>query len=548
MSKRDLHLRALLPHPSDYKEFRTSWARDLVAGITVGIVALPLALAFAISSGAPPEAGLITAVVAGFIAAVFGGSHVQVSGPTGAMVVVLAPIAALHGPAALPLVAILAGVLVVGAGVFRLGRAVSYIPWPVIEGFTLGIAVIIFLQQVPTALGTVPGSSNNSLLAALQSLPTVSWPAAGWALGASLLVVAVMMGGRLVSTKIPGSIVGIVLVTLLAEWLQPPLERIGDLPDSLPAPTMPPLRLDLLLELGPPVVAVALLAAIESLLSARVAAGMSSAGRYDGDRELVGQGLASVASGFFGGLPATGAIARTAVNVRSGARTRAAAAFHAIFLAVIVLYAGSVVALIPMVALAGVLMATAINMVDHKTAWNFIRMTRSDAGVFILTALVTVLFDLIIAVGIGIAATAFFALRALSKLSRVRRQELPGDPQPDDDRIALFRLDGALYFGVGDRVLNELEDIRNVSVVIIRMSQLQLLDSTGAYALSELATMLRRRGITMLIKGLQTRHTRIATRSGVMDSVHPEHMFESLSEAIEHARGHVSGAFADEDC
>lgn len=539
MGKNRFQLRPLLPQASDYKELPKSWSRDVVAGITVGIVALPLALAFAISSGASPEAGLVTAVVAGFVAAVFGGSHVQVSGPTGAMVVVLAPIAALYGPEALPLVAILAGVLVVLAGVFRLGRAVSFIPWPVIEGFTLGIAVIIFLQQVPTALGTVPGPSNNTLFAAIQSFTTVSWPAVGWALASALVVVVIMIGGRALNPMIPGSIVGIIIVTLIAEWLDLPLTRIGQLPATLPAPSLPPIDLGLVLNLGPSIVAVALLAGIESLLSARVASGMSSAGRYDGDRELVGQGLASVASGFFGGMPATGAIARTAVNVRSGARTRAAAAIHAVFLAVIVMFAASVVALIPMVALAGVLIATAINMVDFKTAGNILRMSRSDAGIFTLTATVTVLFDLIAAVAIGIAATAFFALRALSRMSRVRRHELPGEPQPHDDRIALIRLDGAFFFGAGDRVLNELEDIRHVSVVILQLSQIKMLDSSGAHVLSELATILERRHITVLVKGLQDQHRRLMDRGGVTSSMSPEHIFNSLPDAIEHAREHV---------
>lgn len=532
--------RSLMPSAEDYRELPKSWPKDLLAGLTVGIVALPLALAFAISSGAEPQAGLVTAVVAGFVAAVFGGSHVQVSGPTGAMVVVLAPIAAVHGAGALPVVAIMAGILVVIAGLLKLGRAVSFIPWPVIEGFTLGIATIIFLQQVPSALGTEPGDSRNAFVAAVQSIPTVEWPALAWALGSVAVVMAIMMLMPRVHPLIPGSIIGIIVVTAVVELTGAPLARIGDLPESLPAPMLPEFDLALLQQLLAPAFAVAALAAIESLLSARVASGISDTGKYDGDRELFGQGLASVASGFFGGMPATGAIARTAVNIRSGARTRMAAVVHAIFLAGVVYLAADAVGRIPMVALAGVLMVTAINMVNYRVANDVLRSSRSDAGIFILTALITVSFDLIVAVGIGIAATAFFALRTLSRMSRVQREELPGEPQPGDDRIALLRLDGAMFFGVGDRIIASLEDIDKVSVVIIRLSQLQFMDSSGARVLAELVSVLERRGITVLVKGIQARHQRLAQRGGIISSLrHRNHLFTTMSDAIVHARSHV---------
>lgn len=537
----------LLPSKNDYTELRKSWPRDLLAGLTVGIVALPLALAFAISSGADPAAGLITAVVAGFVAAIFGGSHVQVSGPTGAMVVVLAPIAASHGPGALPVVAIMAGVIVVVAGVLRFGRSVSFIPWPVIEGFTLGIAVIIFLQQVPSALGTSAGDSRNAFAAAVLALPTVQWPAVGWALLCVAIVMAIMMLTPKIHPLIPGSIIAIVAVTVLVELTGAPLDRIGALPESLPPPSLPVLDLGLFQELLIPATTVAVLAGIESLLSARVASGMTDAGRYDGDRELFGQGLASVASGLFGGMPATGAIARTAVNIRSGARTRASAVVHAAFLAGVVYLAADAVGRIPLVALAGVLIVTSINMVNFRVANSIIRSSRSDALIFTLTALVTVSFDLIIAVAIGIAATAFFALRALSRMSRVYREDLPGEPQPGDERIALMRLDGAMYFGVGDRIIDTLEDIQKTSVVIIRLSQLQFMDSSGARVLAELVTVLERRGITVLVKGIQARHQRLAMRSGIIGSLrHKNHLLDTMPEAIAHARSHVEREMAAE--
>ena len=224
--------RSLLPSAADYRDVPRTWKGDLIAGVTVGIVALPLALAFGVSSGAGAESGLVTAIIAGVIAAVFGGSNVQVSGPTGAMVVVLGPIIATNGPGALATVGLLAGIMVVAAGVLHLGRAVTYIPWPVIEGFTLGIAVIIFLQQVPAALGTEPGPSTNALVAAIEALPTVTWPQTAWALGIVLVVATVMVFAPRIHRLLPGSIIAIVLVTAIAAVAQLPVATIGELPPA----------------------------------------------------------------------------------------------------------------------------------------------------------------------------------------------------------------------------------------------------------------------------------------------------------------------------
>jgi SulP family sulfate permease len=324
--------RSLLPSAADYRQLRRSWRGDLVAGVTVGIVALPLALAFGVSSGVGAEVGLVTAVVAGLVAAVFGGSNVQVSGPTGAMVVVLGPIVASHGAGIVGLVALMAGLVVVVAGVLRLGRLVSVIPWPVVEGFTLGIAVIIFLQQVPAAIGAAAGTSTNAIVAAGQSLAGADWSTSVWPLATVAVVAAVMVLAARVHKQIPGSILGILLVTIIAVVAGLPVARIGKLPPALPAPSLPAIDPTTIGSLVVPALTVAALAAIESLLSARVASTMADTGPYDPDRELVGQGLASIASGFFGGMPATGAIARTAVNVRSGGRSRLAAVVHSLVL------------------------------------------------------------------------------------------------------------------------------------------------------------------------------------------------------------------------
>lgn len=532
---------SLLPSAHDYRGLRSSWRGDLLAGVTVGIVALPLALAFGVSSGAGAEAGLITAIVAGLIAAVFGGSNVQVSGPTGAMVVVLAPIVASHGVGAVAVVSLMAGVIVLVAGALRLGRAVSYIPWPVIEGFTVGIGVIIFLQQVPAAVGVSgAGHSTNAVVAAVESIAGAHWPAAFLPVAVVAVVAVVMLVLARLSARLPASFLAIILVTVVVAWAGLPLPAIGELPHSLPAPSLPAFTAGSLGALTGPAFAVAALAAIESLLSARVAASMADTGPYDADRELVGQGLASIASGFFGGMPATGAIARTAVNVRSGARTRAAAIVHALALLAVVYLAAKVVAFIPLAALSGVLMVTAVRMVSPRAIRLVLRSTRSDAAVFVVTAIITVSFDLIIAVGIGIAIAAFFALRALSAASGVHREELPDAAEPGDERIGVFRIDGSLFFGAAERLLDRIAGHQGIEVVILRLSQLQLIDATGAHTLTELVTALEQRGVTVLIKGIRPEHLQLLERLGVIGSLrHPNHLFDELAPAIDHARSHI---------
>ncbi|WP_374974508.1 SulP family inorganic anion transporter [Microbacterium trichothecenolyticum] len=538
------YARSLLPSSEDYRGLRRTWRGDLVAGVTVGIVALPLALGFGVSSGLTAEAGLVTAIVAGVLAAVFGGSQVQVSGPTGAMVVVLVPIVASQGPGAVATVSLLAGVLVLVAGLLRLGRAVSFIPWPVIEGFTLGIAVIIFLQQVPLlvspTLSPAGEHSSNAVVAATQAIAHADWVYVPWALGAAAAVVACMLFAPRIHPAIPGSLIGIGVVTVLAAVVPDPLAVIGPLPSTLPAPALPTLDPAELGHLVLPAVTVAALAAIESLLSARVAASLADTGSYDPDRELVGQGIASIGSGLFAGMPATGAIARTAVNVRSGGRSRLAAMVHAAVLLGFVLIAAGPVSAIPLAALAGVLMLTAVRMVHTATVRSILRSTRSDALAFILTAVVTVSFDLIVAVVIGVACAGFFALRNLSRATSVHREQPSGAPAPEDVHIAIVRLDGPLFFAAADRVFDAVTGLTGISVVILRMSRLELVDATGARVLTEIVQTLERRGVTVLIKGVQPGHEELFRTVGVLDSLrHQNHLFADLPAALEHARSHV---------
>ena len=536
------HARSLLPRRSDYAGLPRSWRRDVLAGVTVGVVALPLALAFGISSGAGAAAGLITAVVAGLVAAVFGGSHVQVSGPTGAMAVVLAPVVAQYGMGSLAMVTVLAGVIVLLAGVTGLGRAVTFIPWPVIEGFTLGIAAIIFLQQVPAALGQSASPGSSPPVAAFRAVVGVDGSSAGPALLVTVLVAAVMVVLPRIHRAMPESLVAVIAATVLVVALGLPVARIGELPSALPAPVLPHADIGALRTLLGAALAIAALAAIESLLSARVAATMSPTGPYDPNRELVGQGLASVASGVFGGMPATGAIARTAVNVRSGARTRVSAIVHSLVLLAVVYLASGPVAAIPLTALAAVLMVTSMRMVSFRTVGRILASTRSDAVTFVLTAVITVAFDLIEAVQIGVVVAAVFALRSVARRSSVTREELPGPPRPGDEKIAVLRLDGAMFFGAAERMSNTITDAEHpdVKVVIIRMSQLGMLDATGAHTLAQIAGELESRGVTVIIKGVRPEHRALLANVGVIDSLrHENHLIDSLDEAVEHARSHV---------
>jgi SulP family sulfate permease len=520
---------------------RRSWRGDIMAGLTVGIVALPLALAFGVSSGVGAEAGLVTAVIAGVVAAVFGGSHVQVSGPTGAMAVILGPIVAVHGAASVGTIALMAGVILVAAAALRVGQIVNLIPWPVIEGFTAGIAIIIFLQQVPSVVSVQPELGRNAALAAFDA---VTHPGVGrgmwWSLAIASIVVVTMVVCRRIHRAIPGSLIGVGLATLVAQWAHAPVARIGALPHALPAPSLPPITAESAGTLVSAALAVAALAGIESLLAIKVAAGLADTGVPEPDRELFGQGLASVAAGVFGGMPATGAIARTAVSVNAGARSRLAAVVHAILLMAVVYLLGPAVSMIPLAALAGVLMVVTVGMIDLHAAWAIFTSSKASTFVYLLTAVITVSFDLIEAVEIGVVAAAFFALRAVAANTAARREQLPGVARPGDERIALYRLDGSIFFGAADRVLEQVRVEHASEVVILRMSHVSFLDTTGARRLAELVTTLERDRVTVLVKGIRDAHLKLATRAGLVGSLrHPNHLFDELDAAVAHARSHI---------
>ncbi|MEU8412203.1 SulP family inorganic anion transporter [Amycolatopsis japonica] len=535
-------LRSLLPGREDLRTLKRAPRRDLTAGLTVAIVALPLALGFGISSGLGAEAGLVTAIVAGALAAIFGGSNLQVSGPTGAMTVVLVPIMATHGAGGVLTVGLFAGVLLLLLAVARAGRYMRYVPTPVVEGFTLGIAGVIALQQVPAALGVATPEGEKVAVVAAKAVADFAghpaWPSIAIAAG----VAALMLLGARWRPSIPFSLVAVAIATLVSHFAQLPVARIGALPNGLPAPSLDFLDLSTLGALAPSAVAVAALAALESLLSATVADAMSVNERHDPDRELFGQGLANLVTPLFGGVPATAAIARTAVNVRAGAKSRLASFTHAMVLAVIVFAAAPLVATIPIAALAGVLLATAVRMVEAGSVRALLRSTRRDALVLVLTAAATLILDLVTAVILGLVVAGALALRAIAKAARIEEVALDHADHVAEERalldehIVAFRLDGPLVFAAAHQFLLELSEVADVRVVILRMSRVSAIDATGALVLRDAIERLEHRGITVLVSGIKPGHEKVLDELGVADRLRAEgRVFPDTPHAIDFA-------------
>ncbi|MGX1299108.1 SulP family inorganic anion transporter [Streptomyces sp. 2BBP-J2] len=538
---------SLLPARADLASARRHPRRDLLAGLTVAVVALPLALGFGVSSGLGAEAGLATAVIAGALAAVFGGSNLQVSGPTGAMTVVLVPIVADHGPGGVLTVGLMAGVILVALALLRAGGSMRYVPAPVVEGFTLGIACVIGLQQIPGALGVAQPDGERVLEvvwhAARDFARDPHWAAPALAAG----VAAVMLAGARWKPTVPFSVLAVIAATVVVETAGlDGVRPIGDLPAGLPAPSLSFLDAGALGGLLAPALAVAALAALESLLSASVADGMTVGQRHDPDRELFGQGLANIAAPLFGGVPATGAIARTAVNVRTGATSRLAALTHAAVLAVIVFAAAPLVSRIPLAALAGVLLATAVRMVEVGSLRAMTRATRSDAVILVLTAVATLVLDLVQAVIIGLVVAGVLALGAVARQARLAPLPLDRGDHTDEEHellaqhIVAYRIDGPLFFAAAHRFLLELTELAEVRVVILRMSHVSVVDATGALVLKDAVTKLRRRGIVVMVSGVRPGHRRALDSVGVLDLLrHEGREYATTPEAIEAARAHL---------
>ncbi|MGW3100633.1 SulP family inorganic anion transporter [Streptomyces sp. NPDC001100] len=534
----------LLPRRTDWAEARRDPRRDLLAGLTVAVVALPLALGFGVSSGLGAEAGLATAVVAGALAAVFGGSNLQVSGPTGAMTVVLVPIVAAHGPSGVLAVGLMAGVMLVALALLRAGKYMQYVPAPVVEGFTLGIACVIGLQQIPNALGVPKPEGERVLVVTWRALEEFAKDPNWTALAFAAAVAGVMLAGARLRPTVPFSILAVIAATVVAQVAGlDAATPIGDLPSGLPAPSLSFLDLGSLGSLLAPAVAVAALAALESLLSASVADGMTVGQKHDPDRELFGQGLANIAAPLFGGVPATGAIARTAVNVRTGAGSRLAALVHAAILAAIVFAAAPLVSKIPLAALAGVLLATAIRMVEVGSLRAMAKATRADALILVLTAVATLALDLVYAVIIGLAVAGVLALRAVAKQARLEEVPLDrGDHSAEEhallaEHIVAYRIDGPLFFAAAHRFLLELAEVADVRVVILRMSRVTTIDATGALVLKDAVEKLHRRGIAVMTSGIRPGQRQVLDSVGALELLSLEgREYATTPEAIQGAR------------
>ncbi|MBR8838922.1 MAG: SulP family inorganic anion transporter [Stigonema ocellatum SAG 48.90 = DSM 106950] len=509
----------------------------MTGGLTAAVVALPLALAFAVASGVDPKAGLYTAIVAGTIAAVFGGSPVQITGPTGAMAVILVGIVAKYGIEKVWIAGVMGGIIQVALGVAKLGRLVKFIPYPVTAGFTNGIAVIIFCGQLNNFFGLQLPPSEHFLPGLWQTMTHLdgfNWAAIGLA---AVVIVTKLFWTR-ITTAIPGSLVGLVLATAIASLFHLNVPMIGSLPQSLPQPQGIPHwnNFGLIQELINPALALAALGSIESLLSAVVADGMTVSEKHNSDRELIGQGLANIVVPFFGGIPATGAIARTAVNVRSGGKTRLSGVIHGIALAIIVLTLAPLAAQIPLAALAGILMVTSVRMIEWEAISLLMRATYSDFAVMILTWMVTIFFDLVLAVEVGLIAAGALFIKRMSELSLGKVPETeafpPGVPLELSKQIAVYRVDGPVFFGAAERFVTFLRDEPEVKYLILRMRFVPNMDTTGLVAMEDIYHDLKRHDCRLLLSGLQPEVQKLLERTGLLDKIGRENCFGTTEAAI----------------
>ncbi|KAB8195544.1 STAS domain-containing protein [Nonomuraea phyllanthi] len=527
--------------------------QDLFAGLTVAVVALPLALGFGVSSGLGAASGLATAVVAGALAALLGGSDLQVSGASGAMTVMLMPIIDAHGAGGVLTVGVLAGLLLLGLALTGAGRYMALVPAPVVTGFTVGIACVIALQQLPQALGVAAGDSHKVAVVAGHAVADFLARPQWGAVLVTVSVAAIVLVAARVRPSLPIALPAVAVATVVAELAGMSLARIGDLPAGLPAPSLGFLELGALPTLIAPAIAVAALASLESLLSASVADGLAGGRRHDPDRELFGQGVANLVTPMFGGMPGTGAIVRTAVNVRSGARSRLAALTHALILGAIIYTAAGLVGKIPLAALAGVLLATSVRMVEIDAIRNMARSTKRDAVVLVLTAVATLVLDTVLAVILGLVVAGALALRSLARHARLDAEPLRHDLQPHHtedehallaEHIVTYRLAGPLFFAAAHRFLVELSEVTDVSVVVLRMSRVTTIDASGALVLGDAIERLERRGIRVFVSGIPDRYLQRLEALGVIARLDREgQVFATTDEAIAAARDrlHTTG-------
>ena len=530
---------------------RARFRADFIAGITVGIVALPLAIAFAIASGAKPEAGLFTAIIAGFLISALGGSRVQIGGPTGAFIVIVYGIIAQYGFANLLICTIMAGVMLIGMGAFGLGSLIKYFPRPLIIGFTNGIAVLIALSEFKDFLGLqtgkLPAEFFHKMSVLWHALPSIDFPTFTLA---SLSALFIWFYPKAWAQRFPSPIMALVTGTAIVALFHLPVEtigtRFGGIPQSLPDFTMPSFSISALRNLIMPAFTIALLGAIESLLSASVADGMIDE-RHDPNQELMAQGIANMAVPFFGGIPATGAIARTATNVRAGGSSPISGMVHALTLLLIVLLAAPLAKYIPLASLAAILLIVSINMGEWEVFSHLKNYPRNDTIVLLVTFVFTVIFDLTVAVEVGLLLAAIFFIRNMTELSSIQLSEALPDSgmhahQATPPGVLVYRLYGALFFGVVDKlesVLHQQHD--EPDVLILNMSEVISMDASALHVLDHLHRKLKKHDKHLILCGPHTQPFFLMHQSGFFDEIGKPNVSANLDDAIKRAKELLKG-------
>ncbi|MFZ1370461.1 MAG: sulfate permease [Ferruginibacter sp.] len=530
---------------------RQQFGKDVMAGLIVGVVALPLAIAFAIASGVSPEKGLYTAVIAGFIISAMGGSRVQIGGPTGAFIVIVYGIVQVHGVNGLIIATFMAGVMLIIMGLARLGSVIKFIPHPLIIGFTSGIAVLIFSSQVKDffglTMGAVPADFLEKWKSYFQNFTGVNW----YSVVIAAATVAIILLWPKITHKIPGSLIAILVTTAAMQIFHIPVDtigsRFGSIPASLPMPVMPHLDFTVIKSLIVPAFTIALLGGIESLLSAVVADGMIG-GKHKSNMELVAQGTANIFSALFGGIPATGAIARTATNVKNGGRTPVAGIIHAITLLLIMLFIGKWASLIPMATLAGILVVVAYNMSEWENFVSVFKGPKSDVAVLLTTFLLTVLVDLTVAIEIGMVLAVFLFMREMIKFSDVSAlTKNVGDPENDREAIGnftipehveVFEITGPLFFGAAYKFKDAMKFIEKPpKVLIIRMRQVPIIDATGINVLLEVFKESKHKGTKLILSEVHSEKVKEELKkSRLLFAIGKGNVTETFSQAIERSK------------
>jgi sulfate permease, SulP family len=527
-----------------------AFGRDALAGVVVGVVALPLAIAFAIASGVRPEQGIYTAIVAGFLISALGGSRVQIGGPTGAFVVIVYGVVAKYGYDGLAVATLIAGALLIVMGLARLGTVIQFIPYPVTVGFTSGIALIIFSSQLRDFFGlqmsAVPAEFVHKWGAYTRAAGTVHMEAVAVAVATILIVVH----WPRVTARVPSPIVAILVTTAAVHLFHVPVEtigtRFGEVPNRLPLPRLPEIDIDIVRNVLPAAISIALLAGIESLLSAVVADGMTGR-RHRSNTELIAQGVANIASPVFGGIPCTGAIARTATNVKSGGRTPVAGIIHAAVLLLIVMVFGKWATLVPMATLAGFLVVIAYRMSEWRLMVKIFRSTKSDTLVMAITFLLTVLVDLTVAIQVGVVLASFLFMRRMAEVTQTSYvQDIVSEDEDADagtgerhfpDGVAVFEIYGPFFFGAADKFKSTLNRVdKKPRVLILRMRHVLTIDATGLQALEDVFDKSRRDGTTLVLSGVHMRVLVVIEQSGLAKRIGGDNVTSGFDAALARAQ------------